>query len=719
MTGLPRRRFLQLAAVAGAGLAVGVRLGGAGEALAAGGDLAPNAFVRVDTDGTVTVVVKHLEMGQGVDTGLPAIVAEELSVPWPAVRVVSAPADSGRYNNLLFGTAQGTGGSTSMANSWLQLRKAAAAVREMLCEAGARRLGVPRAQVDARQGRVADSASGKGFGYGALVDEAATLPVPQDPPLKDSKDFTLIGKDGAVRRTDATGKTDGSAVYGADVILPDMVTAVVARPPTFGATLARFDDSKARAVPGVRDVVAIPSGVAVVADDTWSALKGREALRVEWRDGAGATLSTDAIRARYAALLEQPGLAARREGDADAALAASGRRLSAVYEVPYLAHAPMEPLSCAVRLGPGRCEIWAGCQSQTSDQAAAAKVLGLQPQQVAINTLFAGGSFGRRANPTSDYIVEAVEIAKRADGPVRLVWTREDDIQGGYYRAFFLHGLDGALDAAGNPVAWRHRLVGQSIAAGTAHAAAMIKDGIDRTSVEGASTLPYAIPNLSVELHSPALPVTVLWWRSVGSSHNGFVTESFLDEMAHAAGRDPLEFRRALLGDAHPRHRAVLDLAAEKAGWGSPLPAGRGRGIAVHESFRSFVAQVAEVSVDGKGGFTVDRVVCAVDCGIAVTPDVVRAQMEGGIAFGLSAALYSAVTLRDGRVGQSNFHDYPVLRMSEMPAVEVHIVPSAEPPTGVGEPGVPPIAPAVANALFAATGRRIRTLPFGGRIREG
>ncbi len=721
MSGLSRRHFLVLAAVSGGGLAVGVAGRPAAARAGAANRLAPNPFVRVAADGTVTVVVKHLEMGQGVDTGLPVIVAEELCVPWSVVRVRQAPADAARYANLAFGKVQGTGGSTAMANSWRQLRLAAAAAREMLCQAGALRLGVPRAAVTARDGAVTHAATGRTLAYGQLVAAAAELPVPQDPPLKDPADFTLIGKEGAVGRSDSRVKSDGSAIFGLDIALPGLLTAVVARPPAFGAVLAHLDDRRAQSLPGVQAVFPIPSGVAVVADDTWSALAGRDALVLDWRDGppaaglSAADLSTGAIRDRFQALLAHPGRPARRDGDAEAALATAARRLTAVYEVPYLAHAPMEPLTCTVRLSSGRCEIWTGCQSQTADQAAAARAAGLAPTQVEINTLFAGGSFGRRANPTSDYVVEAVEIAKRADGPVRVMWTREDDIRGGYYRPFFLHGLEAGLDGAGRPVAWRHRLVGQSILAGTSRAAT-VKDGIDHTSVEGAADLPYAVPNLTVELHSPALPVPVLWWRSVGHSHTAFATECFLDELVAAAGADPVQFRRALLGDAHPRHRAVLDLAADKAGWGMPLPAGRGRGVAVHASFHSVVAEIAEVTVAADGGFTVDRVVCAVDCGLAVTPGIVRAQMEGGIVFGLSAALAGELTLDGGRVAQSNFHDYPVLRLSRMPDIEVHIVPSAAAPTGVGEPGVPPIAPAVANALFAATGRRVRRLPLGDRI---
>jgi isoquinoline 1-oxidoreductase beta subunit len=465
-------------------------------------------------------------------------------------------------------------------------------------------------------------------------------------------------------------------------------------------------------------VVEVPRGVAVIATDFWSAKKGRDALQVEWDETGAERVSSAEQREHYLGLLKQPGMVARNEGDAAKALGQATKKLEATFEFPYLAHAPMEPLNCIVQLKSGSCEIWAGSQSQTGDQATAAKILGLQPEQVQIHTLLAGGSFGRRANPSSDYIAEAVSVAKAAshlNAPIHLMWTREDDLHGGYYRPMFVHSISGGLDAQGNPAAWSQRLVGQSIVAGTVFEGGMVKEGIDVTSVEGASNLAYKIPNLHVELHSPRLGVPVLWWRSVGHTHTAFSTEIFIDELAVAAGKDPYEFRRSLL--AHqPRHMGVLELAAAKAGWGKPLApksgVRRGRGIAVHESFRSFVAEVAEVSVKPDGSFTVDRVVCAVDCGIAVNPDQIGAQMEGGIGFALSAALHSAITFKDGRVEQSNFNDYPLLRISEMPHVEVHIVPSQAAPTGVGEPGVPPLAPAVANALFAATGKRLRKLPF-------
>lgn len=702
-----RRTFLTLTAGTGLVLAVG-------DARAEGetGGKAINAFVAIAPDGRVTVTVKHLEMGQGVATGLPVLVAEELEVDPAQVAVEFAPADARRYNNLFWGPTQGTGGSTATANSWQQLRLAGAAAREMLVEAAARIWRADISTLTAINGGVVHAPSGRRMGYGELVAVAATLTPPAEPRLKPPAEFRLIGKAG-VKRTDSRTKTDGSAQFGADIRLPGLLTALVARPAVWGARVDSYDRKAALAVPGVMAVVPVSAGIAVAASSFWAAHKGREALKARWTEPAE-RVSTEALRRDWTELLSRPGSPAAARGDAGMALGQGVQRLAATYELPYLAHAPMEPLNCVVRLSPGKCEIWAGCQFQTFDQAMAAKAAGLKPEQVEIHTMLAGGSFGRRANPTSDYIVEGVEVAKAVSAPVRLMWTREDDIAGGYYRPMALHGFEASLDERGMPLAWRHRLVCQSILAGGPFAG-MVKDGIDPVSVEGASNLPYAIPHLTVELHSPKLPVPVLWWRSVGSSHTAFATECFLDEMAQAGGKDPLDLRRALLAD-QPRHLAVLNLAAEKAGWGSSLPAGKGRGIAVHESFHSFVAQVVEVTVGPDGRIKVDRVVSAVDCGIAVTPDVVRAQMEGGIAFALSAALFGEITLKDGMAEQSNFHDYRCLRIDEMPVVDVHIVPSSAPPTGVGEPGVPPLAPALANAVFAATGKRVRRLPMGDRV---
>jgi isoquinoline 1-oxidoreductase beta subunit len=521
-----------------------------------------------------------------------------------------------------------------------------------------------------------------------------------------------------VPRTDSHGKIDGSAVFTQDIHLPGMLTAVVAHPPRFGATVRRFDAKRALAVKGVVEVVAIAGGVAVLARDFWSAKRGRDALTVDWDEASAFRLGSAEIMAQFRQLAAGPGAIARQDGNAAAAYDTAATKLDAAFEFPYLAHAAMEPLDCVVKLDAQGCEVWNGEQMQTGDQMALAALLGLRPEQVRLNMLYAGGSFGRRANPHSDYLLEAAAIAKAIHGraPVKLMWTREDDMRAGFYRPMFFHTLRAGLDDKGAIVSWQHRLVGQSIIAGTAFEAGMVKNGVDVTSVEGAATLPYAIANLTVDLHSPKLPLPVQWWRSVGSTHTAFSTETFIDELAHAAGRDAVQFRLALLG-AHPRHAGVLRLAAEKAGWGTPLPAGkagekRGRGVAVHESFKTFVAQVAEVTLKADGSLTVDRVVCAVDCGIAVNPDIVRAQMEGGIGFGLTAALYGEITLKEGRVEQSNFNDYPLLRMNEMPRIEVHIVDSGAAPSGVGEPGVPVIAPAVANALFAAGGKRLRTLPL-------
>ena len=643
--------------------------------------------------------------------------AEELDADWSQIRVEGAPADAKRYNNLFWGPAQGTGGSTAIANSYEQLRKAGAAARAMLVAAAAQRWSVPPESVSVSKGVVWHKASGRKATFGELAESASKLPVPQDAKLKDAKDFVYIGK--RAPRTDSRAKTTGTAQYTQDVKLPGMLTAVVLHAPRFGAKVKSFDATKAKAMPRVVDVVQIPSGVAVLAQDFWSAKQGRDALTVEWDETDAFKQGSAQIIADYRKLAEKPGLSARKDGDAEKALASAAKTIQGEFEFPYLAHATMEPMNCVMRLDASGCEVWNGEQFQTVDQMTVAGVLGLKPEQVKINMLYAGGSFGRRANPQSDYLVETATIVKAINGraPVKLVWTREDDMRAGFYRPArtITRSRPGWMRKATSS-RWHHRIVGQSILTGTAFESMMVKDGIDATSVEGASTLPYAIGNLAVELHTPKLPVPVQWWRSVGSTHTAYSTEVFVDELAVAAGKDPYALRRALL-DKHPRHKGVLELAAQKAGWGKPLAKGgagerRGRGIAVHESFNTFVAQVAEVTVKRDGSFRVDRIVCAVDCGVAVNPDVIRAQMEGGIGYGLSAALHGAITLKDGVVEQSNFHDYVPLRINEMPVIEVHIVPSAEKPSGVGEPGTPVVAPAVANALFAATGKRLRKLPF-------
>jgi isoquinoline 1-oxidoreductase beta subunit len=723
-----RRRFLKTSAAAAAGLTLAIHLPGRSFAQMAGPGVAanraqqgaagawePNAFIRVGADNTVTVFVKHLEMGQGTFTGLPTLVAEEMDAAWAQMRVEGAPADASRYNNLLWGPVQGTGGSTAMANSYDQLRQAGAAARAMLVAAAAKRWNVAPDSIRVVNGVVTHT-SGKKATFGELAVAAAKEPVPAKVKLKDPKDFVYIGK--RVPRTDSRAKSNGTARFTQDVQLEGLLTAVVAHPPRFGARVASFDASAAQKVQGVKYIVEVPNGVAVLAVSFWQAKKGRDALKIEWDESKAFKRSSADIMADYKKLAATPGAVARNDGDAVKVLGGAARTLEASFEFPFLAHSAMEPMNCVASLGAESCEVWNGEQFHTIDQGAVAEIVGLAPERVKINQLFAGGSFGRRANPASDFLREAAYIAKAIKGaaPVKLVWTREDDMRAGYYRPMYYHTIKAALDGSGNVIAWQQRIVGQSILAGTPFEKMMVKDGVDGTSVEGASSLPYAIPNLLVELHSPKIGVPVQWWRSVGSTHTAFSTETFLDELAVAAGKDPVAFRNTLLA-AKPRHLGVLKLATEKAGWGLALARGkasekRGRGVAVHESFNTVVAQVAEVTVSTDGKFKVDRVVCAVDCGVAVNPDVVRAQMEGGIGFGLAAALHSAITLKDGVVEQSNFHQYPPLRINEMPKVEVHIVASTEKPTGVGEPGTPVIAPAVANAIAAATGKRPRSLPL-------
>jgi isoquinoline 1-oxidoreductase subunit beta len=711
-----RRRFLKV----GAGLTLAfylppafAQMSGPGKTAASGATDAPfvpNAFVRIGADNTVTVVAKHVEMGQGTYTGLATLVAEELDAAWSQVRVEGAPADAKLYNNLMWGSAQGTGGSTAIANSFEQLRKAGATARAMLIAAAAESWKVPASEIAVVRGVVMHK-SGRKAAFGELATKAAAMPVPAEVKLKDPKQFQLIGR--RLPRLDSRAKSNGMAQYTIDVKLPGMLTAVVEHPPLFGAKPRSLDAGKAKAVKGVVDVVAIPSGIAVLANDFWAAQQGRKALAVQWDESGAHKLGSADMLAQYKALAAKPGLKAHAAGDVEKGLAEAARRIEAAFEFPYLAHATMEPMNCVMQLKDGACEVWNGEQFQTVDQASVAGVLGLKPEQVRINMLFAGGSFGRRANPASDYLVETANIVKAIKGraPVKLQWTREDDTRAGYYRPLYYHTLRAGLDASGKIVAWQHRIIGQSILAGTPFEKMLVKDGVDITSVEGANNLPYEIPNMLVDLHTTKSAVPVQWWRSVGSTHTAFSTEAFIDELAAAVGRDPVAFRREMLAK-HPRHLGVLELAAQKADWGKPLPKGQSRGVAVHESFNTYVAQVAEVSLGKGGAIKVERVVCAVDCGIVVNPDVVRAQMEGGIGYGLSAALHGAITLKDGRVEQSNFHDYVPLRMNEMPRIDVHIVESQEKPTGVGEPGVPPIAPAVANAVAAATGKRLRNLPL-------
>ncbi len=708
---ISRRDFLKTGALIGGGLILGFRLpAGTTPAEAATQTppaAIPNAFIRIAPDNTITLLINKSEMGQGVYTSLPMLIAEELECDWKRIKVESAPVDP-VYNHTAYGM-QMTGGSSSVWSEYDRLREVGAACREMLIAAAAQTWRVPKASCHAKKGAVVHS-GGKRLTYGQLADEAAKLQVPTQVALKKPSAFTIIGK--PTKRLDTPEKVNGAAVFGIDAKVPGMLIAVIARPPAFGGKAKGFNAEKARAVKGVSQVVQIDSGVAVVADSFWSAERGRDALEITWDEGPNGSLSTTEMRKEFADIARTPGMVARKEGDAGQALGKAAKKISAEYEVPYLAHACMEPLNCLVDLRADSCEIWTGTQFQTSDRNAAAEVAGLKPEQVGIHTTFLGGGFGRRANPHSDFTVEAVKVAKEVKKPVKVIWTREDDMKGGYYRPMWYDRLEAALDEKGKPVAWHHTIVGQSIMEGSPFASMMIsKEGVDQTSVEGAKELPYAIPNMLVDLHSPKMGVPVQWWRSVGHSHTCFVVESFMDELAHTAGKDSYEFRRGLLAKSL-RNLRVLELAAKKAGWGRPLPKGRARGIAVHESFGSFVAQVAEVSVNPAGKVHVHRVVCAVDCGKFVNPETIRAQMESGIVFGLSAALYGEITLKEGKVEQSNFNDYQMLRLREMPEVEVHIVQGKEKPGGIGEPGVPPIAPAVCNAIFALTGTRIRSLPI-------
>lgn len=706
-----RRRFLKTGALLGGGLVVafvvpgGKRLAFAQEPAAKAALPPPNAFLRVGNDDSVTVMLAHSEMGQGIWTTLPMLIAEELDADWSRIRVEHAPA-AAVYASPVFGM-QGTGGSTTTWSEFDRYRQVGAAARAMLVQAAAARFGVSASDCRTENGVVI--CGDQRARYGELADAAGQLPVPEAVTLKAPADWKVIGKD--TPRLDTPEKTTGRAMFGMDVQFDGLLTAVVARSPVFGGQVKSFDPAPALAVKGVRQVVQVPSGVAVVADHFWAAKQGRDALEVEWDLGPNASLDSASLREQFRALAATDGANAARAGDARARVAAASRKIEAEYFVPYLAHAAMEPLNCTVRLGPDSCELWVGTQFQTVEQNAAAAITGLKPEQVKVNTPFLGGAFGRRATASADVVSEAVHVAKAAGKPVKTVWTREDDTRGGYYRPMFLERVAIALGEDGLPSAWDHTLVGQSIMAGTPFEGS-IKNGVDNASVEGVSDSPYIkdLAHHRVDLHSPRTGIPVLWWRSVGHSQNAFVMESLVDELAHAAGRDPLDYRRTLLKD-HPRHLGVLNLAAEKAGWGEPLPEGRARGIAVHESFGSYVAEVAEVSVEA-GQVRVHRVVCAIDCGIAVNPLAIRAQMDSGIAFGLGATLHGRITFADGRVQQSNYHDYPALRLPEMPVVETHVVASTERAGGVGEPGLPPIAPAVANAVFALTGQRLRELPL-------
>ena len=687
-TQLNRRSFLRTTAAAAGGLLVGFQLPETSRLYADTGALKLNAFVHVGTDDLVTLFIHKAEMGQGTVTSLSMLLAEELECDWKKIRTEFPGVDRE------YGPNQGVVGSASIRSSWESLRRAGAAAREMLIEAAAQKWGVDKSVCRAENNTVVNTAANTRVSYGSLAEAAAKLPVPANVTLKDPKDFHLIGK--PTKRLDTPSKVDGSATFGIDVRLPGMLYAVIARSSVFGGKLAGFDASRARQIPGVKSVIPVPSGVAVLADNTWSAIEGRRALSVMWNDGPVATVSSRSIAQTFDERTQQPGAVARKTGDGDAALAGAAKKIEAVYAVPYLAHAPMEPLNCVAHVRPDSCEVWASTQGQTAARAEAVRITGLKPEAVQVHTEYMGGGFGRRAR--SDYIGEAVEVSKAAGVPVKLTWTREDDMQQDWYRPASLTRFAAGLDADGWPLVW------------TARVACTPFGGGSRTAVEGVADIAYAIPHIQVEHHAvdPGIPVS--YWRSVGYSQNTFFAESFLDELAAAGGKDPLELRRRLLANS-PRLLTALELAAAKAGWGRKLPPGHGLGIGLSNNIGSNTVQIAEASVE-RGKVRVHRVVCAVDCGQAVNPAGVEQQIKSGIVFGLSAALKSGISILQGHVVEGNFHQYDVLRIDEMPAVEVHIVPSQNPPGGIGEASTPGIAPAVANALFAATGKRVRRLPI-------
>ncbi len=713
-TNVTRREFVETSAGLVISFYLPARRGAAPNAIDT--DFAPNAWLRIGADDVVTLTVDKSEMGQGSQTGLAMILAEELEADWAKVRLGPVPENPAGWSRRM-----STGGSTAIRTSWDPLRKAGATAREMLISAAAATWNVDRSTCHAEQGVVIHTPTKRQLPYGKLAARAAQVPVPSDAPLKDPKDFRLLGT--RAPRLDTPAKVDGSAVFGIDVTVPEMLIASIERCPVFGGMLKRYDGAKAEALPGVRAVVALePSpwtgrggawaagcaaGVAVVADTYWHAVQGRRALEIEWDEGEAATLGSDGIRAEFARLAEQAGVEARKTGDAEAALAAATQRVEAVYEVPFLHHATMEPMNCTAHVRANGCDVWAPTQNQTRAQEVAAELTGLSKDRVRVHTTFLGGGFGRRLEP--DFVAEAVRVSQAVGAPVKVIWSREDDVQHGFYRPATYNKFTAGLDAAGAPVAWSHRIVAPPILLKFGP----LDKGIDRTLIDGAANLPYAIPNVLVDqVAMDLLPVPRGFWRSVGISQNAFVTECFFDEVAVAAKQDPFELRRQLLKDK-PRHLRTLELAAEKAGWGSPLPSGRGRGIAIAEWAPTVCAQVAEVSVSADGSVRVHRVVCAVDCGPTVNVGQIEAQLQGGIVYGLTAALYGEITIERGRVKQSNFTDYPMMHINEMPVVEVHVVPSDDKQGGIGEPSVGPIAPAVGNAIFAATGKRVRRLPVG------
>ncbi|PYP20622.1 MAG: aldehyde dehydrogenase [Gemmatimonadetes bacterium] len=702
MDRVSRREFLIAGAAAGGGLLLGWRI----DARPLSPVFAPNAFIRIGTDGRVTMIMGQVEMGQGMYTAMPMLLAEELEVGLDQVRLEHAPPDDKLYANPIF-HFQATGGSTSVKGLYEPMRRAGATARTMLMAAAAKRWNVDPASCRAERGAVIHTPSHRRLSYGALAAAAAALPIPDNVVLKRPEDFKLIGT--PAKRLDTPDKVNGRAQFGIDVRLPGMKIATVAASPVLGGTVAGLDAAKAMAIAGVRQIVKLDDVVAVVADHMWAAKQGLAALAIRWDDGPNAKVSTADVVRELDAASQQPGVVGRKEGDAAAAIAGATVKLDAVYQAPFLAHTTMEPINCTVHVRPDGCEVWTGSQVLARAQATAAQVTGLPLEKVVVHNHLLGGGFGRRLEV--DYVTQAVRIAKQVDGPVKVVWSREEDVQHDVYRPYYYDRMAAGLDAHGKPIAWTHRLVGPSILARWAPPA--FRNGLDGDALDGAVHLQYDIPAIQVEYVRHEEPVVNTgFWRGVGVTHNTFVIESFIDELALAAKADPFEYRRALLAKS-PRARTVLELAAQQAGWGETLPAGRGRGIALmYSGWDTYVVQVAELSVSESGEVRVHRIVCAVDCGTVVNPDIVKAQIEGGVIFGIGGALWGEVTLKNGRVEQSNFHDVRVLRMNETPPIEVHLVRNLEPPGGIGEPGTAVTAPALANAIFAATGKRIRKLPL-------
>jgi isoquinoline 1-oxidoreductase subunit beta len=716
---IARRDFIRNSMLASGGLVLALTSNGkivaagrtGGEVIAA--EFAPNAFVRISPDNTVTVIAMHDEMGQGIHTGLAMAICEELEIDTDKVIVEPAPSDA-KYAHSVFGI-QMTGGSSSTYTSLESMRKAGATAREMLRAAAAKQWSIDVNQCLAKNGSIENRQSGKKFTYGELASAAAELDVPADVKLKDPKNFTRIGK--PTHRVDSPAKVRGTALFSFDQKADGMLTALIQRSSYFGGKLIEFDDTDASEVPGVIAFAEVPAGVAVIAKGYWPAFKARKKLKIKWDAGRGIVMDSADLWNQFRTMAKQPGAVADAKGDFNQTFSNSDDTLELVYEAPYQAHAPMEPLSCLVTLLPdGGAKLVTGSQFLGADRGAVAQRLGVDPSKVTIENSYLGGGFGRRANPASDFLIQAVDVAlaaKDLNAPIKTVWSREDDIQGGWYRPMYVNAMAASFNN-GSIDAWRHRIVGQSIAAGTAFAATMVQNGIDQTSIEGAAHLPFAIENYQVELHTIDLPVPVQWWRSVGHSNTAFAKESFVDECAVHLKRDPYELRKELLKN-HSRLLRVLNVVAEKAAWQNPLPRGVGRGIAVHESFESFVGHVVEASVEN-GKPKIHRIVCAVDCGPVVNPDQVAAQLEGAAMYGLSATLEGEITFKDGLVQQSNFHDFPIVRMNEAPKVEVHIIPSTESMGGIGEVGVPGIASAVCSAIFNACGKRIRRLPIGDQL---